>query len=163
MTQVEGGLLSAQPRTVVPRSSCAAATTSPCCPRVSPASRLRTNQEFTHLSPAPADPGEGRAATIRRLNDAMLRTFTGGRVMLTAGVAALPDAMRIEALAAVQAFDPFDADDDPGGEHEFGAVEIGNLELYCKIEYYDRNLKFTFPDPVNTGVKNQTLLLTMSE
>ena len=62
-----------------------------------------------HLSPAPAAAGEDRAASIRRFNDALRQSFIGGRVMLTAGVAALPDGVRAEALAAVQAFDRFNA------------------------------------------------------
>lgn len=59
---------------------------------------------------------------VRTLNDALRRTCTGGRVMLTAGVGALPDQERNDVLVAVQTFDHFDADIDPHGEHDFRAV-----------------------------------------
>ena len=43
---------------------------------------------------------EKRRKRIRELNDAFRRTFTGGRVVLTAGFNALPDHVKQKALAA---------------------------------------------------------------
>ena len=64
---------------------------------------------------------------MRTLNDAFRRSFAGGRVVETPGVAALPEADRIAVLLAVRRFDRFDADNDPYGEHDFGAVEVGGV------------------------------------
>ena len=44
---------------------------------------------------------------------------------MTAGVRALSEARQLEILTAVANFDRFDADNDPYGEHDFGAVELG--------------------------------------
>jgi hypothetical protein len=44
---------------------------------------------------------KGRIARIRELNDAFRRTFSGGRVMLTCGVDALPDLIKARALQLV--------------------------------------------------------------
>jgi len=44
---------------------------------------------------------------IRSLNDAFRRTFTGGVVLLTAGVEALPDDVRQSLLKLVREFDAF--------------------------------------------------------
>src|SRR5207249_1482943 len=57
---------------------------------------------------------------IRLLNDHLRTSFTGGKVMLTAGVDALPAAAKSAVLAKVQGFKAFSADNDPHREHDFG-------------------------------------------
>ncbi|GJD30579.1 hypothetical protein PMNALOAF_1826 [Methylobacterium adhaesivum] len=100
---------------------------------------------------------------VRTLNDALRRSFTGGPVMLTAGVAALPDNTRTAVLAAVRAFDHFDADDDPHGEHDFGAVTVGRQRCFWKIDCYDRSLTAASPDPADPTVTTRVLTITLAE
>ena len=69
---------------------------------------------------------------IRALNDAFRRTFVGGAVMITAGVEAMPVEQRRSLLAKVRAFDVFSEDNDPHGEHDFGAVDEGGV--HCFLE-----------------------------
>ena len=78
---------------------------------------------------------------IRELNDAFRRSFIGGRVMLTAGVNALPDAAKAVVLAMVRRFDNFDPDNDPHGEHDFVAVDYAGGRYFAKIDYYDLDLR----------------------
>ncbi len=94
----------------------------------------------------PHEPGS-KAERIRCLNDAFRRTFIGGRVMLTAGVAALPEGGLHALLGAVQAFDRFDPGNDPHGDHDFGAVEHEGDRYFWKIDAYDTDLEFGSPDP----------------
>jgi hypothetical protein len=62
---------------------------------------------------------------IRDLNDGFRRTLQGGKVFVTAGVAAL-GAERVQAiLRRVTEFDCFTPDNDPHGEHDFGNFEEG--------------------------------------
>ena len=57
-------------------------------------------------------------AKIRELNDA-LRTLTGeGRIVFTAGIAALPLPERSAIMDRVVAFTAFAPDNDPHGEHD---------------------------------------------
>ena len=66
------------------------------------------------------------AERIRTLNDAFRRTFVGGAVMITAGVeAAASNAARCS--VKVRAFDAFTDDNDPHGEHDFGAIDEGGV------------------------------------
>jgi hypothetical protein len=58
------------------------------------------------------------------LNDRFRSTLVGGTVLITCGVAALGPEAQTRILAAVQAFDAFTPDNDPWGEHDFGALEI---------------------------------------
>jgi Protein of unknown function (DUF3768) len=72
------------------------------------------------------------AERIRALNDAFRRTFVGGMVMITAGVEAMPVEQRRSLLAKVRAFDAFTDDNDPHGEHDFGAVDEGGVRCFWK-------------------------------
>ena len=72
------------------------------------------------------------AERIRALNDAFRRTFVGGAVMITAGVEAMPLEQRRSLLAKVRAFDVFTDDNDPHGEHDFGAIDEGGVRCFWK-------------------------------
>lgn len=57
--------------------------------------------------------GSERPHRVADLNDAFRRDFSGGRTVLTAGVAALSEARRTALLAAVGGFERFSPDNDP--------------------------------------------------
>lgn len=101
---------------------------------------------------------------IRRLNDAFRQSFTGGRVTLTAGVGALPGRVRAAVIAAVRAFDQFDADDDdPFGEHDFGALTVAGHRIFWKIDCYDRSLRLHSPDAADPAVSVRVLTTMLAE
>ena len=100
---------------------------------------------------------------IAGLNDELRRTGRGGRAMMTAGVAALPEAEQGAILAAVRASTAFDPDNDPYGEHDFGAVEIGAVRVFWKIDAYDRDLRFGSPDPADPVVTARVLTIMLAE
>lgn len=78
---------------------------------------------------------------IRALNDqarsAGPTRSTRARWLITPGVRALGDTATATAVQAVQRFDAFDADNDPHGEHDFGAFTLAGQQLFWKIDYYD--------------------------
>jgi hypothetical protein len=93
------------------------------------------------------------AEKIRKLNDAFRRTFTGGKVMMTAGIAALPDAVRAAVLNKVRTFEAFTADNDPHGEHDFGSFEVDGRKIFWKIDLYEEpGVKGTDGQPLTTRV-----------
>lgn len=102
-------------------------------------------------------------AAIRRLNDAFRQSFTGGRVVLTAGVGALPDRIRAAVIAAVRAFDRFDTDNDPYGEHDFGVVDIDEVRAFWKIDAYDRSLRLHSPDAADPALTLRVMTLMLAE
>jgi len=83
--------------------------------------------------------------TIRQLNDQLRQSLRGGLVVMTAGVRALSEARQLEVLAAVANFDQFDADNDPYGEHDFGAVELGRIGCSGKSSTTTRRSQTTRP------------------
>jgi hypothetical protein len=79
---------------------------------------------------------------IRELNDSFRKTLDPafGRVMLTAGVNALPSDVRAMAIRLVAAFDNFAAGNDPHGEHDFGSFDLAGDKFFWKMDYYDSTL-----------------------
>lgn len=100
---------------------------------------------------------------VRGLNDALRRSFSGGRIVLTADVEALPDATRAAILAAVRGFYAFDAHNDPHGERDFGAVEVDEVRCFWKVDCYDRDLCFASPDPTDPAITVRVLTVMLAE
>ena len=50
--------------------------------------------------------------------------------MLTRGVSALGEDLVARAVAEVRAFNRFDGDNDPHGEHDFGSFEVCGQALF---------------------------------
>lgn len=105
---------------------------------------------------------ETDTARIRDLNDAFRRTFAGGKVMMTAGVNALPDMVKAEALKRTAAFDDFSEDNDPHGEHDFGAFELCGRKFFWKIDCYDRDLKYGSEDPSDPAQTTRVLTVMLA-
>lgn len=96
---------------------------------------------------------------ISALNDKFRRTFAGGRIVITAGVASLADGEREQIVHAVRVFDAFDPDNDPYAEHDFGAFEVASRRLFWKIDYYDAAMRYASEDP--SDPTNTTRVLTI--
>lgn len=124
----------------------------------------RVEQNINNL---PRDAGESRAADyralVRALNDSLRRTGAGGRMVMTAGVAALSRDEQLGIVAAVQAFDAFDPTDDSYGEHDFGALRIGVHHIIFKVDYYDRSMRVHSPDPSDPAVTARVMIIMLAE
>ena len=84
---------------------------------------------------------------IALLNDAFRSTFCGGKVMMTVGVAALPDCVKAEALLQVAQFSEFTENNDPYDEHDFGSFNLVGRKFFWKIDYYDNDMRHGSEDP----------------
>lgn len=77
--------------------------------------------------------------TIAEINDSFRTSFLFGKVFLTAGITALSEADQSRVIEAVQSFNTFTEDNDPHGEHDFGAIDLDGVpRVFWKIDYYDR-------------------------
>src|SRR5580765_4353841 len=82
------------------------------------------------------------AAKIRELNDRFRTTMTGGRVMMTAGVDALPSDVKAMVIRRVATFSDFNADNDPHKEHDFGSFDLAGRKFFFKLDYFDLAMEF---------------------
>ncbi len=100
---------------------------------------------------------------IRDLNDALRCTFCGGRVLVTAGVAALEDDDKAVVLGLVRGFSTFTPDNDPRGEHDFGAFQVGCENFFWKIDCYDRAMEFGSEDPSDPAQTTRVLTIMLAD
>ena len=108
------------------------------------------------------EPNTAASAAIRALNDKLRTTLTGGKVMITAGIQAMSLEAQARVLAAVRAFDAFDRDNDPHGEHDFGAITLQGHRLFFKIDYYDLNLEGHSPDAADSAQTHRVLTIMLA-
>src|SRR6202045_2180960 len=102
------------------------------------------------------------AAKIRELNDAF-RTMTGGRVMLTAGVDALPSDVKAMVIRRVATFSDFTPDNDPHGEHDFGNFTLAGRKFFFKLDYYDPTMTYGSEDPADPAKTTRVLTIMLAE
>ena len=107
---------------------------------------------------------DDKQARIAELNDAFRRTFVGGVVVQTAGVAALTSNQQAQLQIAVQTFDAFTDDNDPYGEHDFGQVKVDGQTVFFKLDYYsDQSLEYGSEDPSDPSQTTRVMTLMLAE
>lgn len=117
--------------------------------------------------------------TIRRLNDAA-RNHPGlaSIANVTIGFQSLAETDRLAALTAIIRFSKFDGDNDPYGEHDFGAIyrlESGAWTqdrpsddrtiaqtVFWKVDCYDMDLMFGSEAPWDPQVTKRVLTIMLA-
>lgn len=100
---------------------------------------------------------------IRELNDVFRMTWLTGKVLMTSGIKSLPSTIQSSIVEAVHTFDAFTPDNDPHGEHDFGAVTIEGHRVFWKIDYYDPTMQYGSEDPANPAVTKRVLTIMLAE
>src|ERR1700690_3577062 len=99
---------------------------------------------------------EDQASKIAVLNDYFRMNFlipsqrrVPGQIVCTSGISALPMETQSRIWLDVIRFNAFTEDNDPHGEHDFGAFEVeGAGKIFWKIDYYaDRSCRFGSENP----------------
>ena len=111
-----------------------------------------------------------KARQIAELND-RFRTnlFFGplpvpGHILYTRGVAALPPDTQLRIWAEVAKFSAFNDDNNPHGEHDFGAFDIeGAGTIFWKIDYYaDRSCATGSENPADPAQSFRVLTIMLA-
>ena len=101
---------------------------------------------------------------IRRLNDSFRRSLSGGsKLLMTAGIAALPYADQAVILVKVMEHDSFPEGDDPYGEHDFGALDHAGQRIFWKIDTYDPTEEFGSEDPTDPSKTVRVLTVMLAD
>jgi hypothetical protein len=100
--------------------------------------------------------------TIATLNDELRRRMgRPGLVVKTPGVAGLDPIIQAAIVEKVRSFDGFTADNDPYGEHDFGAFENDGEQIFWKIEYFSPDMESGSENPTDpqTTLRVLTIML----
>jgi hypothetical protein len=101
---------------------------------------------------------------IRSLNDCFRRSLVmGGQTVLTAGVSDLDTDAKSALFRLVQTFEAFTPDNDPYGEHDFGAIDLAGVSYFWKIDYYDQGREFASPDAADPAVTVRVLTIMRAD
>ena len=99
---------------------------------------------------------------IKTLNDNLRQTFTGGRVLLTAGIKAKSKDDIARILSKVRQFNHFTEANDPYNEHDFGSFDYKGEKIFWKIDYYDKNYQYLSEDPANPNLTNRVMTVMLA-
>jgi hypothetical protein len=106
---------------------------------------------------------ENHSKQVRRLNDQFRCAGIGrGSLTLTAGVHERGSTFAWAAIATMRAFHAFDQDNDPYGEHDFGAFTVNDDQLFFKIDYFDLNLEYHSPDAADPALTHRVLTIMLA-
>ena len=81
---------------------------------------------------------DSKTSRIRALNDELRQHLTGGRAVMTPGVAALGQAAVARIIKTIAVFDDFCQANDPYEEHDFGAFEAEGHTIFFKVDLYEK-------------------------
>jgi Protein of unknown function (DUF3768) len=104
------------------------------------------------------------SARIRTLND-QARQAMGVlcRVVQTSGICALDPFTQSAIRELVEKFDCFTPDNDPHGEHDFGAFDYAGERIFWKFDYYDSQFKYGSEDPANPAITRRLLTIMLAK
>jgi len=109
------------------------------------------------------------APEIRRQNDAFRRadlvySDDVGRKFQTAGIGGLPSDVVADIWRQVVTFDVFTSDNDPHGEHDFGAFDYPGVgKIFWKIDYYDEGYEFAAENPASSSARRVLTVMLAEE
>ena len=96
---------------------------------------------------------------IAKLNDDFRKSFIGGEVLLSAGIAAMSSEDKANIISLVQNFNDFTPDNNPYSENDFGTFDYKGEKILWKIDYYDLNNKYHSEDHSNPYITNRILTI----
>lgn len=103
-----------------------------------------------------------KTLTIRLLNDQFRHTFVGGRIIATQGIVEQFHKDVQTVLELVRNYAEFGEDNDPHGEHDFGAFDYMGHKIFWKIDYYDRRMEMGSPDPADPRQTTRVLTILLA-
>ena len=99
---------------------------------------------------------------IAKLSDDFRKSFIGGEVLLSAGIAAISSEDKANIISMVQNFNDFTPSNDVYGEHDFLSIDYKGNKIFAKIDYYDLNYEFMSENPANPDITNRVLTILLS-
>ena len=106
---------------------------------------------------------KARRERVRALNDNLRRFHIGGKVLLSSGLAALSSFRLQRVVRAVASFNAFSSDNDPHEEHDCASLEVEELRIIWKIDYYDQTMTAHSEDEADPAKTKRVLTIMLAE
>lgn len=105
--------------------------------------------------------------TTRSLNDRFRQgdQAVPGEMFLTRGLVDLLEEHNlapVDLFHQVRSFEDFTDNNDPHGEHDFGAIEFAGEKCFWKIDYYDLSLSWGAEDPADISKTKRVLTIMLA-
>jgi hypothetical protein len=100
---------------------------------------------------------------IVQLNDVFRRTFVGGSLCITSGLQLRGPTFVRAALKAVRDQEEFSRDNDPNGEHDFGALTVYEQQVFWKIDYFDPTMTRGSENPADAERTRRVLTVMLAD
>lgn len=106
-----------------------------------------------------------KSEQIAKLNDAFRKSIFNqphGRVLMTSGLRSVFNGGAILSIFEyVKDFNDFQEENDPYGEHDFGAFTYQDERIIWKFDYYDQAFEYHSADPANPDITNRVLTIML--
>jgi hypothetical protein len=100
---------------------------------------------------------------VRELNDRFRTEGRGnGSVLVTSGVHGLGEVSMMTVIDQVRSFADFSEDNDPWGEHDFGAIDTEGEKVFWKIDCYDPTCTQGSENPANEALTHRVLTIMLA-
>lgn len=110
-----------------------------------------------------------QTAKIRDQNDLFRAAKMGGRhtdlrgsIVYTQGVDSLSDEAKQAVFQNVREFSDFTEDNDPHGEHDFGAFSHNGDKFFWKIDYYAHDMMHGSENPADPDQTHRVLTIMLA-
>jgi len=103
-----------------------------------------------------------KSERIQRLNDRFRRSGIGGDILITPGIQALGESGMQAVAEKVMHFEQFSEDNDPHGEHNFGAFDHDGQRIFWKIDYYGPDMMSGSEDPSDPDATRRVLTIMLA-
>jgi Protein of unknown function (DUF3768) len=100
------------------------------------------------------------SSKVRYLND---NFRLAGQFMITVGISALSDSLKMQIVQKVRLFTDFTEGNDPHGEHDFGSFDIDGQTVNWKIDYYDPSMQSGSDKPWRADQTRRVLTVMLAE
>lgn len=100
---------------------------------------------------------------FRQYPEAAIPYGIKGQIVMTQGVAGMKTNPHDAIMILVKTFKDFTEDNDPHGEHDFGAFEYQGERIFWKIDYYaDEACEYGSEDPADPSKTYRVLTIMLA-
>lgn len=104
-----------------------------------------------------------RLVRIQALNDQLRCNPNGGQLYMTSAIVELEPKIQVRLMCLIRTFSDFNEENDPHGEHDFGAIDLEGERYFFKIDYYNHDLTMHSEDAADPSVTIRVMTIMRAD